>query len=220
MIDEGAKRARPDIVGPDQPQPTPDNKNAQPINTISKDIQGKSAQEAKGTAQGQAQFSLPTAVNSIDSTIKHVQDLKTDPNLPSALGLIGSNWSKVPGTAAYGVRQKIEQVAGESFLSARQQLKGGGAITDYEGSKAEQALVRLNSAQNKDDFLKALDDFQTHLENGKQILIQQAGGGTTGSSAPTQSTPQAPVNGAKQAPDGNWYVPDPNRPGKYLQVVQ
>ena len=22
----------------------------------------------------------------------------------------------------------------------------------------------------------------------------------------------------KQAPDGNWYVPDPQRPGKYLQV--
>jgi hypothetical protein len=30
----------------------------------------------------------------------------------------------------------------------------------------------------------------------------------------------APVAGAKQAPDGNWYVPDPNRPGKYLKVVQ
>ena len=27
-----------------------------------------------------------------------------------------------------------------------------------------------------------------------------------------------PVQGAKQAPDGNWYVPDPNRPGKYLMV--
>jgi hypothetical protein len=27
-----------------------------------------------------------------------------------------------------------------------------------------------------------------------------------------------PVPGAKQAPDGNFYVPDPNRPGKYLQV--
>jgi hypothetical protein len=29
-----------------------------------------------------------------------------------------------------------------------------------------------------------------------------------------------PVDGAKQAPDGNFYVPDPNRPGKYLRVVQ
>lgn len=28
-----------------------------------------------------------------------------------------------------------------------------------------------------------------------------------------------PVAGAKKAGDGNWYVPDPNRPGSYLQVV-
>lgn len=32
------------------------------------------------------------------------------------------------------------------------------------------------------------------------------------------ATPQAPVPNAKQAPDGNWYVPDPARPGKYLMV--
>lgn len=28
----------------------------------------------------------------------------------------------------------------------------------------------------------------------------------------------APVPGAKKADDGNWYVPDPQRPGKYLKV--
>jgi len=34
-------------------------------------------------------------------------------------------------------------------------------------------------------------------------------------------TPQsAPIQGARQAPDGNWYVADPKRPGKYLQVQQ
>lgn len=29
-----------------------------------------------------------------------------------------------------------------------------------------------------------------------------------------------PAQGARQAPDGNWYVPDPKRPGKYLRVTQ
>ena len=27
-----------------------------------------------------------------------------------------------------------------------------------------------------------------------------------------------PTQGARQAPDGNWYIPDPKRPGKYLRV--
>ena len=39
---------------------------------------------------------------------------------------------------------------------------------------------------------------------------QQSGGGS-GGGAP-------PVPGAKKASDGNWYVPDPARPGKYLRV--
>ena len=52
-----------------------------------------------------------------------------------------------------------------------------------------------------------------------------------GSSAPApqgQPTPAGaqadqpaspPVPGARQAPDGNWYVADPQRPGKYLKVM-
>jgi len=37
-------------------------------------------------------------------------------------------------------------------------------------------------------------------------------------SASNPATP--PMEGAKKAPDGNWYLPDPKRPGKYLKVVQ
>jgi hypothetical protein len=37
---------------------------------------------------------------------------------------------------------------------------------------------------------------------------------------PKGSQPAAGFPDAKQAPDGNFYVPDPARPGKYLRVVQ
>lgn len=43
------------------------------------------------------------------------------------------------------------------------------------------------------------------------------GGGRAPPSAAAGGQP--PMQGAKQAPDGNWYVADPARPGKYLQVV-
>jgi hypothetical protein len=29
---------------------------------------------------------------------------------------------------------------------------------------------------------------------------------------------QPPLEGARKAPDGNWYVADPEREGKWLQV--
>ena len=48
-----------------------------------------------------------------------------------------------------------------------------------------------------------------------------------GAGIPAQPSPasQSPANAqmpkdARQAPDGNFYVPDPNRPGKYLKVSQ
>jgi hypothetical protein len=37
--------------------------------------------------------------------------------------------------------------------------------------------------------------------------------------ASTDAPPAAYPN-AKKAPDGNFYMPDPARPGKYLKVVQ
>ncbi|GAB4063943.1 hypothetical protein KHC28_14280 [Ancylobacter sonchi] len=52
--------------------------------------------------------------------------------------------------------------------------------------------------------------------SGQQGAPQQPGGAGAGtqSAAPPAGAPQ----GARQAPDGNWYVPDPARPGKYLKV--
>lgn len=44
------------------------------------------------------------------------------------------------------------------------------------------------------------------------------GGGGRPAAGNQQPDGQAPVPGARQAPDGNWYVADPKRPGKYLQV--
>jgi hypothetical protein len=45
------------------------------------------------------------------------------------------------------------------------------------------------------------------------------GGGPNVPQANASGSEQPPVAGAQKAPDGNWYVPDPNRPGKYLQVI-
>jgi uncharacterized membrane protein YgcG len=43
-----------------------------------------------------------------------------------------------------------------------------------------------------------------------------SGGGSSGGGGQSSDAPPAP--GARKAPDGNWYVPDPARPGKYLRV--
>ncbi len=55
-------------------------------------------------------------------------------------------------------------------------------------------------------------------KSGKQPLWMMAPvkGGEAGKQSSADDSP--PVSGARKAPDGNWYVDDPKRPGKYLQV--
>jgi hypothetical protein len=53
----------------------------------------------------------------------------------------------------------MDQISGGAFLQARQLLKGGGAITDFESQKAEKAFLRMNEAMNIEDYTKAMNDF-------------------------------------------------------------
>ncbi len=46
-----------------------------------------------------------------------------------------------------------------------------------------------------------------------------AAGGRGNGSAPSRATQGPPVKGARQAPDGHWYVNDNARPGKYMRVL-
>ena len=74
-------------------------------------------------------------------------------------------------------------------------------------------------AANADPMLL---DSKNPLYNGGSVLppAQSGGGGGGGSSnaAPTPPADKPPVPNAQKASDGNWYVPDPKRSGKYLRV--
>ena len=78
-----------------------------------------------------------------------------------------------------------------------------------------------------------LNAIQPGLGDNMPDLPGQQEGGTVpgaddeaGEGNPSPEPPQAPadslpdVPGSRQAPDGNHYVPDPNRPGKFMQVMQ
>jgi hypothetical protein len=49
-------------------------------------------------------------------------------------------------------------------------------------------------------------------------MKQPTGQGPAADMPKTAASSPPPAPGARQAPDGNWYVSDPARPGKYLQV--
>lgn len=166
-----------------------DKRSGQVVGQVPKENYQEAYDTGRGTADGkvrsEAQAGLPGAEGIANLIDMQIQDLKNDQYLPNMVGPVNSRLPNVSADAAR-VQSKIDQIQGGAFLQARQLLKGGGAITDYEGQKAEAAFVRMNQAQSVDDFKAALDEFNAAVQQGMRKLQQQAGGSI---SAP-QGAPQ------------------------------
>ncbi|TPN03806.1 hypothetical protein FJ973_29630 [Mesorhizobium sp. B2-1-3] len=160
------------------------------VGTIPKDIAGAQAQEALGKAKGAAAFDLPRVEQNAQQTVDVVEQLKNHPGRETATGLSGTIDPRnyLPGTNATNFRTMLDQAKGQTFLQAYQTLKGGGQITEIEGTKAENAIARLNTAQSDEEFAKALNDFEDVIKTGLDRARQQASGAT----APGGAAPPAP----------------------------
>lgn len=131
---------------------------------------------------------LRTSMTDAESVVALIDEIAKDPALPGVTGSWegggGNNVDEFSGTrrAYYGdaglaVIQKIAQLQGNAWLGARALLKGGGAITDYESRKAEAAMARLSRAQGDKEYLAALNDLKTAIQDG-MAKLQGAGSGS------------------------------------------
>ncbi|MFG1270947.1 hypothetical protein [Xanthobacter flavus] len=163
----------------------------QTVGMVPKDVAGAAQQKAVGTAAGQAQAQMPAAEGMASQIGKQIDDLANDPYLPSMLGPLASRLPNVSADAAR-VQARMDQLQGGVFLQGYQMLKGGGAITEVEGLKAENAMARLSTAQNLQDYQKALGELKDALTTGLAKLRTQAG------MVPGGGQGQAPSGGAPQ----------------------
>ena len=92
--------------------------------------------------------------------------------------------TKHPRHRCLRVRQDHGADQGKNFLTAYQQLKGGGAITEIEGTKAEAAQARLATAQNKEDWDAAMNDLETALRRDMELAQRKVNAPVTAWRAP------------------------------------
>lgn len=171
-----------------------DKRTGEKVGEQPKEVYQESFDKAAGTedakAAADARSSLGTARQTAAQVRAQVDSLKNDPYLPRMLGPVDSRLPNVTADAAR-VQAKIDQLQGGAFLQAYQMLKGGGQITEIEGVKAEAAMVRMNAAQNEQDFKAALDEFVSAVEEGVRKLEAAARNGNYvpgGSMAPGNRT--------------------------------
>ncbi|UXS31359.1 hypothetical protein FY152_04320 [Agrobacterium tumefaciens] len=162
---------------------TINNRTGARISETPKNLADAEREKLSGKSRGEAAGQLGSARQTAAMVAKQVNDLKTDPYLPNMLGSVPNTGglllrSDMPNRSPESnrVQGKINQLQGGAFLQARQLLQGGGQITDFEGKKAEDAYVRLNTAQNEKDFKIALDDFNDAVSEGVRKLEAQASG--------------------------------------------
>lgn len=133
----------------------------------------------------------------------------------------------VPDFVADPKRAKITEewqktMGPEALQSMANTLKG--ATTDFELKKFIDMLADPSTtAETRGKVIDRMISLSERKQKINDARIQDLRGGTyfkpqgqQGAAPQGQQGQGAP----KQAPDGNFYVPDPNRPGKYLQVVQ
>jgi hypothetical protein len=180
-----------------------------------KNVRAEASERAIGTAEGEivggAKAQVPGARLALDEITAKVGAIVDDPVLKEITGRFKGRLPEyLLSQKGQDLKARIDQLGGDAFLSARQMLKGGGTVTDYEGQKAEQALMRAGRAQSAPALTEALNDFRKHLENGLKILEEQAGGNVSGSApASGGATRINTVEEYNALPSGTTYV-DPN----------
>lgn len=117
------------------------------------------------------------------SAAQDIDDLLNHKGFKSAVGSkaleldfgLGVKEKPFEGTASADFISSLEGVQSKAFLDARQLLKGGGAITDFESKKAEQAFSNMNTATSESQFIKAAKDAKDAIYNGVNKLRSARG---------------------------------------------
>lgn len=122
---------------------------------------------AIGTVRGEATAAAPVDVATADTTLQLIADLRADPGLEIATGA-SSVFNIAPGTPGYDFQNRVNQLLSGGFLTAIDQLRGMGSLSNAEGQTATRAISRMDTATSTPAFLDALADYEAIVRVGRE----------------------------------------------------
>lgn len=140
---------------------------------------------------------------------------RENPTMSGVGGVMGYTF----GAGETGQGKRLIRGGIESLLRAA----SGAAVPETEVTRYESLFMPTpaDTAQTRarklDSFERWMSRIQQAVESGRPLDLSEARKLEQGTEAGRQEAGGAQP---RQAPDGNYYVPDPNRPGKYLRVDQ
>lgn len=130
----------------------------------------RKAATMKAEKQTQAGIDLPQREAQAQEMLNLLDSIETDKGMSAVVGMPnplkgGFGAFNVRGSPAADFQTKLDQLGGKQFLEAFQSLKGGGQITEVEGTKATNAIARMQTAQSEEAFLGGLNEFKGIVSN-------------------------------------------------------
>lgn len=132
---------------------------------VQKDLIGAESQKAIGDAQGKAIAAAPADIQAGENALDLLTNIESDKYLERGTGF-SSNFNLIPGTGGYDFQNMVDQAKSGAFLSAIQQMRGMGSLSNAEGETATAAVTRMNTSTSKEAFLRALADYRKIIEQG------------------------------------------------------
>lgn len=142
-----------------------------------------------------AEQKLTRVTNDASNMLAMIERVKSSPGREIVTGLSGTLDPRayLPGGAAADFRANLQQLQGSAFLQAFESLKGGGAITEIEGKKAEQAIAALQTDQSDEGFMRSIATLEQVIRDGVAKAQRDAArlGRSQQSAPPPQQAPRA-----------------------------
>lgn len=110
----------------------------------------------------------------VDDALDNIARIRNAPGLPGNFGVKGMV-PNLPGGETEDAAVQIENLKGKAFMAAYEALKGGGPITDIEGTKGTDAMANLGKTQSLGSFLKNLDTMEKILKDNKARMAAETG---------------------------------------------
>lgn len=166
----------------------------------------KEAAQEEGVDLGKAAVNQGKNEANADYLITKVGELVKHPGFETSVGAKGPTMGfgafKTPfsGTDAADFAARFEEIQGQSFLTAIENLRGMGALSNIEGETATKAIKRMSTTQSEAEFKQAAKEFQDIIMRGIDRTRGKLG------QEPKYNIPAESEQAKKRQGQGQWRV--------------
>lgn len=148
----------------------------------------------KGKAKAEAEIAAPADIVVADRTLQYIDEVRNHPGKSQGTGLSSyGNW--IPGTSGKDFQNRVDQLKSGAFLSAIDEMRGMGSLSNAEGQTATAAITRMDTATSEEEFNAALDDYEAIVRLGRDRAAKRI-------KAPDDASAESGADGWTTLPNG------------------